>query len=86
LDEEVAQDKAMAEDFDLRLCEELRWWGMLSVVLNQSVAGWKAAPLKAILEDAQVMEAIIELPTDHPERETLIQRALGRSQHYLNSS
>jgi len=74
-DEGVARDKALAEDFDSRLCEDLRRWGLLSVVWNK-VAGWEGIMLKSILKEGQMFEAAMELPTGHPAREAMIQKVM----------
>ncbi|KIJ94513.1 hypothetical protein K443DRAFT_110298 [Laccaria amethystina LaAM-08-1] len=64
-DAEIALQKALAEDFDVKLCEEVSQGGA-GVLAFKKVAGWQSSTLKSSLQFAQMAEVIMELPTDHP--------------------
>jgi hypothetical protein len=69
----IARDKALAEDYDAKLCKEVSRIGTLGVVAGKKVAGWKANTLESDMEFAQMAEAIMGLPTNHPARVQMIQ-------------
>ena len=63
-DEEIARDKALAEDYDAKLCEEVRRMGALGAVASNKVAGWKASTLESDMEFAQMANEIMQLPAN----------------------
>ncbi|KIK06042.1 hypothetical protein K443DRAFT_674606 [Laccaria amethystina LaAM-08-1] len=69
----IARDKALAEDYDAKLCKEVSRIGTLGVVAGKKVAGWVASTLESDLELAQMAEAIMGLPANHPARVQMIQ-------------
>ena len=69
----IARDKALAEDYDAKLCKEVRRIGTAGVVTSKKVAGWQSSTLKGTLQFAQLTEAIMELPMDHPAYVNMIQ-------------
>jgi hypothetical protein len=64
--EQIARDtdKKVAEDYEPKLCEEIRRWGTLGAVSRKKVAGWES--MKSNLETAEMYKAIMTLPSDHP--------------------
>jgi len=79
--EDIARDKQVAEDFDPELCEEVRRWGTLGAEAMKKVAGWEGSTLRSSLETAQMAEAIMALPMDHPAHRAMIENlfsSLGR--------
>ena len=62
----IARDKALAEDYDAKLCEEVSRFGTAGIFAFKKVAGWQGSTLKSSLQFAQMAEAIMELPDDHP--------------------
>ena len=65
-DEEIARDKQMVEDYEPKLCKEISRWGTLGAVSREKVAGWESMTVKSSLETAQMYEAVMTLPSDHP--------------------
>ncbi|KAJ3500862.1 hypothetical protein NLJ89_g9602 [Agrocybe chaxingu] len=74
---QVARDKAVAEEFDPRLCEEIERWGTLRAQVNKRVADWEGFTLKSSLQDAQMSEAIMGLPRDHPAFRSMMTNAMS---------
>ena len=74
----IARDKALAEDYDAKLCEEVRRLGTAGAAATKKVAGWKASTLKSSLELAQLTEKVMELPAGHGAH-------VGMNQFYLES-
>jgi len=68
----IARDKALAEDYDVKLCEEVSRVGTLGAVACQKLAGWESSMVKSNMEDAQMAMAIMGLPTNHPARVNMI--------------
>jgi len=75
-DAEITRDKALAEDFDLRLYEEVRRMGLVGAAALKRVAGWEACTLASNLKTAQMSEEIMALPTDHPAHRALMQSVI----------
>ena len=67
----IARDKALAEDYDVKLCEEASRIGTLGAVASNEVAGWESSTLKRNLELAQMMKAFMGL--SHPARVGMMQ-------------
>ena len=63
-DEGIARDKALAEDYDAKLCEEVSRMGALGAVASNKVAGWKASTLESDMEFAQMANEIMQLPAN----------------------
>ena len=63
---QIAREKQVAEDYEPRLCEEISRWGTLGAVSRKKVAGWDSLTVKSSLETAQMYEAVMTLPRDHP--------------------
>ena len=74
----IAREKALAEDYDAKLCEEVRRLGTAGAAATKKVAGWKASTLKSSLELAQLTEKVMELPAGHWAH-------VGMNQFYLES-
>ncbi|CAA7270465.1 unnamed protein product [Cyclocybe aegerita] len=74
---EVANDKAVAEEYDPRLCEEVKRCGTLRAKFMKKAAGWEALTLKRNLEETQLVEATMELPDDHPVYRALVQNVMS---------
>ncbi|KIK06041.1 hypothetical protein K443DRAFT_674605 [Laccaria amethystina LaAM-08-1] len=62
----IAHDKALAEDYDMKLSEEVRRIRTAGAVARKKVAGWQSSTLKSTLQDEQMYEVILKLPEDHP--------------------
>ena len=69
----IARDKALAEDYDAKLREEVSRLGTLGAVVHNKVAGWEASTLKSNIESAQMIEAIMGLPKNHPAHVAMVQ-------------
>ena len=69
----IAREKALAEDYDAKLCEEVSRLGTLGAVVRNKVAGWEASTLKSNIESAQMIEAIMGLPKNHPAHVAMVQ-------------
>lgn len=57
----IAREKALAENYDAKLCEEVGRMGTLGAVGQNRVAGWEASTLKSTKESAQMLKAIMGL-------------------------
>ncbi|EDR09644.1 uncharacterized protein LACBIDRAFT_326145 [Laccaria bicolor S238N-H82] len=55
----IAHDKALAEDYDAKLCEEVRRIGTFGAVTSKRLAGWESSTLKRNLELAQMMKTFM---------------------------
>ncbi|KIK06034.1 hypothetical protein K443DRAFT_307464 [Laccaria amethystina LaAM-08-1] len=73
----IARDRAVAEEYDAKLCEEVSRLGTLEVVARQKLAGWEGSTLKGNMEYAQLTNAIMGLPHSHP-------AYVAMAQHYGN--
>jgi hypothetical protein len=63
----AAKDRALAEAFDPKLCDEVSRFGEIMMLLAKGkIAGWTGSTLKSDLEQAQLVKAIMTLPRDHP--------------------
>ncbi|KAJ3513476.1 hypothetical protein NLJ89_g2925 [Agrocybe chaxingu] len=74
---EAANDKAVAEEYDPRLCEEVERRGTITARFMKKVAGWDASTLKGSLHEAQLLEATMELPDDHPAYRAMVQNVMS---------
>ena len=76
-DEQFAEDKKVAEDYEPKLVKEYSQWKWLGAIARENVAGWKSWTLKSALQLAQ----IFELPDDHPAYMALADQALREIYH-----
>ena len=79
--EEIARDKQMVEEYEPKLCEEISRWGTLGVVSRKQVAGWESVAMKSSLETAQMYEAVMTLPRDHPAHRAMIDGFMASLRH-----
>jgi hypothetical protein len=69
----IARDRAVAEEYDAKLCEEVSRLGTLEVIACQKLAGWEGSTLKSNMEYAQMTNAIMGLPHSHPAYVAMVQ-------------
>ena len=69
---QIARDKNMAEDYETNFLQEVSRWGTLGAVSRKKVAGWDSMTLKSNLQTAQMYDAIMTLPSDHPAHMALV--------------
>jgi len=69
---QIARDKKVAEDYEPKFCEEVSRWGTLGALSRKKMAGWDSMTVKSSLETAQMYEAVMTLPSDHPAHRAMI--------------
>ena len=75
---EIAHDKALAEEFDPKLAEEVRRWGTHGIAILNAVTRWESSTLKDSLERTQLSRALLwGLPIGHPVHQTLVKNIMG---------
>lgn len=74
----IARDKALAEDYDPKLCKEVSRIGTAGVEFHKEVAGWQGSTLQSDLEFSQLAKAIMGLPAKHPARVEMIRGIFSR--------
>jgi len=78
---QIARDTKVAEDYEPKFCEEISRWGTLGAVSRKKVAGWDSFTVKSSLETAQMYDAVMTLPSDHPAHRVIMgsfMASLGR--------
>ena len=78
---QIALDKKVAEDYEPRFCEEVSRWGTLGAVTRKKVAGWESMTVKSSLETAQMYDAIMTLPSNHPAHRALVDGFMASLRH-----
>ncbi|KAF8814375.1 hypothetical protein BYT27DRAFT_7179530 [Phlegmacium glaucopus] len=63
---EAETDRELAEKFDEKLVAEVSRASVAGALVLQRLAGWEAHTLKRTLETAQLTDAMMTLPLDHP--------------------
>jgi|ERR1700691_4452180 hypothetical protein len=72
-DDRVTAEKiAMAQNFDVKLVQEVSRGAVIMVDFTKKLGGWEAAMLHEHLQSAQYSEAIMTLPRSHPARRALL--------------
>ena len=79
--EEIARDKQMVEEYEPKLCEEISRWGTLGAVSRKQVGEWESVAMKSSLETAQMYEAVMTLPRDHPAHRAMIDGFMASLRH-----
>jgi hypothetical protein len=65
--------KHWSENYNVKLCEEVRRVGTAGAAAFKKVAGWEGSTLKSDMQLAQMSEAIMGLPTNHPAHVAMVQ-------------
>jgi hypothetical protein len=68
----ITKDTKVAQQFDLKLTEQIPRGATRIVSITKRLCGWDAWMLESSLEEAQLMEAIETLPQSHPAYKTMI--------------
>lgn len=68
---QVADEVALAQQFDARLEQDVSRGLATLVKYSQKLGGWSASTLESTLESAQYAEAIMTLPHSHPAQREL---------------